>query len=372
MTKLRHIAALDGLRGAAILLVLGYHTVGYEQYGTSVVSRTIYLTARYGYTGVDLFFVLSGFLITRILVSSRNSESFYQIFYIRRMLRIFPLYYLAIVIAFFVLPLMAIYHPERGLGASFVSPSDQIWYWLNLSNFPTAFHPWHIPVLNHFWTLAVEEQFYLIWPTVVRRCPLRTLKKICAIGFFVPMLLRLVVPSFGPDFYYRITPFHMEGLLGGALLGLLDVTQSLERWRAWYPALLLSGCAGLFCAAIWPSSVFLTKGTVTFVALAFTGLVAVVLESGGRIAPVFSHPLLRRMGDYSYFMYVFHLMLIGIVSALLRHLGGLDRNLYVRAGASLAVCFTLGAVSHRFFEKPVLNLKRMLPASSDIHVSANT
>jgi len=362
----RHVAALDGLRGFAILAVLLFHTLGNDPFGTSLLAQTVYQITRWGYTGVDLFFVLSGFLITRILLWSRENENFYQVFYFRRLLRIAPLYYLAVVLVFFILPLIGLYHPERGLSMVFEPFSIQIWYWLNASNVPTAFHPMQVTLLSHYWTLAVEEQFYLVWPTIVRRFSIRTLKVVCVAGFLLPPVLRIsgVIPNMGENFYYRITPFHMEGLFGGALLGIFDVEGEIARWRKWFPFVAAAGVLGLVCAPIWPCRILL-NADLTFKALIYTGLVGLSLDSRRWTARVFSNGFLRRAGDYSYFMYVFHIIIIAAVTTFLRHVAGMAGSRVTRALASIAVCFALGALSHRFLEKPILRLKKYVrPRSS--------
>jgi peptidoglycan/LPS O-acetylase OafA/YrhL len=163
-----------------------------------------------GWLGVDLFFVLSGFLITSILLRARDTENYYKVFYARRALRILPLYYLALTLSLLT------------TRDHYTFPG-QLWFWLNLSNLATAFNPMLIPWLSHYWSLAVEEQFYLIFPAVVRRVRPAALFNLC-IFLIVSLLLVRNIPVVQTlnlhwsNLLYRLTPFRADTLCGGALL----------------------------------------------------------------------------------------------------------------------------------------------------------
>ena len=156
-----HVPALDGLRGAAILLVLLHHLINGDLPVHSLVGRTAFAIPRCGWAGVDLFFVLSGFLITGILLDQRGLPGYFRVFYARRALRIFPLYYGVLIIVFAILPHIRAF-PQDGL--RWLRP-EQIWFWTYTSNIRSAatgtiFNAPYL-MLNHFWSLAIEEQFYL-------------------------------------------------------------------------------------------------------------------------------------------------------------------------------------------------------------------
>lgn len=166
-----HLQELDGLRGFAILLVLCSHLVSLPPGGRSpFVDRLVGMILGLGWVGVDLFFVLSGFLITGILVQSRGGPHYFRNFYARRSLRIFPLYYLFLAIATFISPLLL--SPESIL----TLPKEHAWvYWLYLSNFggkPSE-------AFAHTWSLAVEEQFYLVWPAIVFFAKPVAMRRVC-------------------------------------------------------------------------------------------------------------------------------------------------------------------------------------------------
>ena len=170
-----HILALDGLRGIAILLVVFSHFVSNLRIPADGWAWPLVSIAHAGWAGVDLFFVLSGFLITGILVDARGSSTYFKSFYARRALRILPAYYGFLLAIFVVLPLL-----HLGAGDNYMlARQHQGWYWLHLTNVMMAIGelPGHGPYPSTlFWSLAVEEQFYLIWPAIVALCSTSTLR----------------------------------------------------------------------------------------------------------------------------------------------------------------------------------------------------
>jgi peptidoglycan/LPS O-acetylase OafA/YrhL len=170
------LPTLDGLRGVAILLVLLSHLTLYSEMSTTTLLDRAYQRATLaGWVGVDLFFVLSGFLITGILLDLKGSSRFFRTFYARRVLRIFPLYYAFLAIFYIALPQL-LSSKDQVLRLL----ADQKWYWLYLQNLQMARDGWPVPkYLAHFWSLAVEEQFYLIWPLGVLKYGRRGLIAVC-------------------------------------------------------------------------------------------------------------------------------------------------------------------------------------------------
>ena len=145
--------ALDGLRGFSILLVLFSHNFSFITF------------SKLFDTGVDLFFVLSGFLITDILLKTKKNKKFLQTFYIRRILRIFPIYYLSLV-AFLVL---APHFAQLKEQYSYYQ-NNQIFLWFYLQNWLPIIHPppfYHTQIFGHFWSLSIEEHFYIVWPFLI-------------------------------------------------------------------------------------------------------------------------------------------------------------------------------------------------------------
>lgn len=149
----QHISALDSIRGVAVLLVILFHC--YPTYITKL-----------GWLGVDLFFVLSGFLITGLLLDAKGKNNYYRNFIVRRTLRIFPLYYFALLLCLVIVPIVfkSLLPPDYGYYTA-----NQLWFWTYTQNwlFSKTGFPENL-TLVHFWSLAVEEQFYLFWPLFVR------------------------------------------------------------------------------------------------------------------------------------------------------------------------------------------------------------
>jgi peptidoglycan/LPS O-acetylase OafA/YrhL len=233
------VPALDGLRGLAILIVVLYHcrTVGRPP-------RAIASLFEIGWTGVDLFFVLSGFLITGILLDSRSASNYFSSFYARRVLRIFPLYYLALSLVL--------------LGGSLrLLPSGDhagtpAWYFIYAQNWKFV----DVPFLGHFWSLAVEEQFYFLWPLIVYLFPERRVLQIAIAGSVIAIPLRSVLLSSGinPNYIYWNTFTRMDALLMGAACACLlkeGWTEQLARHAKWL------WCVPLFTL---PALKFLLKG----------------------------------------------------------------------------------------------------------------
>src|SRR5205085_517803 len=208
VTSDRRILPLDGLRAIAIVLVLAFHFAPKQ--------------APFGWLGVDLFFVLSGFLITGILVRTRELPNRFRTFYARRALRIFPLYYAMLIVAFLVLPPVCALCRRPPV-------ADQLPYWLYYSNF--IGHTFHLPVsFGHFWSLAVEEHYYAVWPFVIFAAGPRRARMICALLIAIAIVWRFAFAVVGapPETTFGFTPARIDGLALGSLLSLIDL-QRLKR-----------------------------------------------------------------------------------------------------------------------------------------------
>ena len=157
------LSALDGVRAIAILLVIAHHAVAFVGEGSTGLERAVGAIAREGWIGVDLFLVLSGYLITGILLKTKSSKGYYRRFMMRRVLRIFPAYYVFVVVFFILLPRLFPDHPDLAM-----LPGQQAWYWSYLANVRIFLNGhWSALYVEHAWSLAIEEQFYLLWPWIV-------------------------------------------------------------------------------------------------------------------------------------------------------------------------------------------------------------
>src|SRR5882762_4814287 len=191
------IPVLDGLRGIAILLVMVYHFWFYGfAFGRQTILERMYShTAGVGWIGVDLFFVLSGFLITGILYDSRNDPHYYRVFYARRTIRIFPLYYAFLALFCGIVPMALgfLHHPE--VAPSHDSTTAKLFVWSYTLNWYEGFKGFSIvsASLQHFWSLSIEEQFYLAWPFLVLTLTRRRLLSLCGVLVLLAFVLRAVL-----------------------------------------------------------------------------------------------------------------------------------------------------------------------------------
>jgi peptidoglycan/LPS O-acetylase OafA/YrhL len=366
------VPALDGIRGVAILLVLLLHSMEFGGFTTrSAVDGAFNAVAKTGWVGVDLFFVLSGFLITGILYDTRQDRHYFRTFYVRRALRIVPVYY-----GFLALYML--------LGPSLL-PASQVprlswgglaWAASYLSNYPTGITGWGLlphPV-RHVWSLAVEEQFYLLWPLLIYKLPRRRLMGLCVAGVALAWGVRAVLVAAAlPIAAYVWTPARLGPLaMGGfAALAARDPgdLRTLTRWaRRAAPALLVLG-AGF---VLWRRSLSYTDPLVQLVGFDALGVLfacvivaSVTAAPGGLLERAVSHSLLRFFGRYSYATYLFHQPLIlalggaGLSAALVPAIWGSHWPGGVVFFA-LATLLSLGVslVSWHVWEKHFLRLKQ--------------
>lgn len=368
-----YLPALDGLRGVAVMLVIAYHSL------TGLRSASLGKLFQVGWAGVDLFFVLSGFLITRILVQTRGHGGYFRTFYARRALRIWPLYFLVLAFSFGVMgrvfPALA-FDAERYPLALYALYLQNLW----LTDFGPA-------PINVTWSLAIEEQFYLVWPLLVfflRNGQLRSLLWACVLLSPVARLAALWEGG-TPFQVYTMTLFRLDGLaLGGLLaLGVVDghaTADRLARWgrrlavpslvaafgvsiaffshgRAVHMATALEGAGGPHVRAL------LVAGVYTLWAVGFASLLAWVLSGrAGGLQAVLRWSPLRFVGQVSYGLYLFHALVIPAGAAYTRPLfyRFIPSSLAATALGLLfeyAMLLALTVVSWRCFERPLLRLK---------------
>lgn len=383
---------LDGLRGLAIALVMLYHTTQFA-FARGPLAEALVLVPSVGWSGVDLFFVLSGFLITGILLRSRRSSTYYRAFYARRVLRIFPLYYAVLVFFLIVVPRLGIFSAVNDLWQE-GSDRNGLWFWLYLSNLRVAWTgAWQHHALDITWSLAIEEHFYLLWPLVVRHCSERTLLRVCAATAVAALGLRvaLVAVDAAPFVAYVLTPARLDTLATGAALAILVRRHGLPALAPWARRVLPAALAGFaacylvaraglgaappaadFAAATEHALSFTTDPLIqtagyTLLCAVYGALLVVVLAApvGAAWARVFEWRWLRSFGTYSYALYLFHFF-VGILAAGLPYTPARNPQWFVPAQLALwatviAVSYGLARLSWVVLEAPMLSLKSRFP-----------
>jgi peptidoglycan/LPS O-acetylase OafA/YrhL len=357
----RHLAALDGLRGVAILLVLlhGFDVI-VSPAGIGHVLDTVF---DLGWIGVQLFFVLSGFLITGILLDTRQASGYYKSFFVRRVLRIFPLYYGVLFVAFVLLPLLV---PVEG-------GEHQFWLWIYLANFVAPFGL-GVPAFPHFWSLCVEEQFYLLWPFLVRHAGRRGVLALSTLLVFIAIGSRLYVrhrlgEPIGHGAAYMFTPCRMDALAIGALVAALLRGERSAGWIARRKPetfavggvlLLLAGAA---LGHLQRTGAMMQTFGYTLIALGFALVLMGALNRRSLPGRLLAWTPLCRCGTYSYGMYVFYAPLHLFVGLpLLTKLGAAPTLMEALAyeAAAIATTFGLAAISWHLYERRFLALKARL------------
>ncbi len=366
-----HHPGLDGLRGVAVLMVLAFHFLHIDGEG-GPAERAILSASGTGWAGVDLFFVLSGFLITGILLDARGGSGYFRAFYARRVLRIFPLYYAYLAVLFLAVPLL--------LPSLDVKPETQGWLWTYLGNVLFAREGGFAasPYTAHFWSLAVEEQFYLAWPLVVWVLPRRRLALVCLGLVAGAFALRFGIhrTTFNATAAYVLTPARMDALAMGALVAVA------AREPSWWPRVrrvapwLVAASAGAV-AVVWVHQGGLFGGDPVVQVWAFGPLaagfgallvLAVDPAPASRLSRILSRPWLRGAGKYGYGLYVLHypiflaLEAAGFTAlALASVLGSRIAGMAAFAAVAGAATFAAALLSWNLLERPFLRLKDLVP-----------
>lgn len=370
LNQRQHIPALDGVRGLAILLVLAFHSR--SVFELSQLPFLLYRLLDLSWCGVDLFLLLSGFLITGILLDSRQSAGYFRVFYLRRALRIFPLYF-AYLFLILVIARQAIWHLR---GADWWSSTDVTSYLTYLSNW-TSNHGIGEPYLSHLWSLAIEEQFYFVWPLIVWICPPKYLGWICATLAVLALGCRVYLGLRGEDIevMYRLTICRMDALALGALVavGSRHFRPQLDRW---VPPILSATVLGFVNVLLWMHSSYWNDPLLRTVGVSLLDVIFACLVfrlarmETGACAALFSSGILRSCGKYSYAIYLLHAVTFGPTAAWAHTLPLIGKYLYIPLFT--AITYGLAWISWRLLEQPFLRLKRHFPydaaARQEAHV----
>jgi len=320
------IEQLDGLRAIAILAVIMNHC----------------LAAPLLWVGVDIFFVLSGFLITGILLRrKRDGRNYYSGFYFRRLFRIQPAYIVSIIL----------------YGTFFTWRYFRPWpfYAFFGMNIHIFFYDW--PLGLPVWSLAVEEQFYLVWPSVVRYTTERTLLRLAILAVLFTPVLRFVAAHYvGSGAIYLLTPFRADLLCAGAALAILWEHRSarFERLcghRSWLGVILgFGGLAGLYAFPLFRlanNSPWAAAIDYSLSLIGSTSLLAWALAGSGLFYRLLTFKAMRYIGQISYMMYLVHQMVEILLS---HHMPRRDTLL-----PTLAITIAFASISWFVMERPLIN-----------------
>lgn len=352
-----HDPLLDGVRGLAILAVIIFHSSLIPV--QSFADKIVHGAALAGWAGVDLFFVLSGFLITRILIQTKESSNFFLNFYMRRILRIFPLYYLFLILVFYVFS---------------QSVSFEFTYWTFLSNILIGrLGHFQSPALDITWSLAVEEQFYLLWPFLVWSFKKEQLAKATLILFLISLASRLGLFFSGasPLKNYVLLVCRMDSLCAGAWLACRLDSLKPDFWKKKFYFLL--GIVG--CIFAWDVS--LDSPLMRTVGFSANALLAAALIGSlcNREIPIlnsfFGSRFFQTCGKYSFGMYLFHVPVVHwLFSQLDWGRGGLAQMLF--HCASVLATLLVAVIFYHGYEKHFLKLKKYFEVRPELVSSLPT
>jgi peptidoglycan/LPS O-acetylase OafA/YrhL len=377
---------LDGLRGAGLFLVMLVHfrTLEDPQPG-AWLEQIWHLGVDLAFVSLDVFFVLSGFLITRILVADRGSAGFFTRFYARRALRILPMYYGFLLAYFVLLPATAAWASQLTL-----TPWQHVFYWTHSTNVAAGLNDWLNPSnartgypfhhsTTHLWSLALEEQFYFLWPVLVHLLSTRALRHASiAVLIVAPLVRVLLVLTLGAESNaaYVLTPARIDGLALGSLMAV---------WAKEYSGLpvtrtQLAAAIGLTVSVI--VAIFLREGhlngaesavfqTVGLTASVYLGgaLVAASIVAGahGWWRRLFASRPLVKLGEVSYGTYIVHLPLMFVLdwSGVLSHPAD-NSGLFTEfrySGTLIVLSIACGTLTWHLYEKPWLRLAPRRPST---------
>ena len=335
---MKRLPQLDSVRGLAVLIVLMHNTDKYHYTG---------FVARFGWMGVDLFFVLSGFLITGILLDTKDSNGYFRRFYARRCLRIWPLYYFALLFMFVVVPWLRPSEAHR----IFEARSMPWWsYLVYLQNFLVPAITTATGLLGVTWSLAVEEQFYAVWPLVVRYFSAFQLRALTIALICFSPILRYFLVHRGFNVYPN-TFCRLDGIMMGALLALVFRSKTFTRevYVPWAWGVLL---IALPLALITSGRVQWAVYSLT--ALASVAFVYLALCSNQKwLQTILGSRFLIYTGTISYGIYL--LEKIPTDAAMSLHL---DRHPWLVLPVTVAATYGLSILSWSLLERPFLRLKR--------------
>ncbi len=345
---LKYYYNLDGIRGIAALMVVVFHF--FNDKNSAYLSNlvTYQKATEFGQHGVSLFFVLSGFVITRILIKTRKEAGYFSNFYKKRALRIFPLYYLFLFVIYFFFPLVSeAKTPELKL---------QVPYYFYLQNLTE--------ILNikssgpgHFWSLAVEEHFYLLWPLAIYLIHPKNIGKFIGICFLLIFVLKYFMLNNGLTINY-FTFTRVDQIMLGAYLAVLEYNDFFKKKGA-LKKMVLIGLSVIPIGAlsyIFSTHFYYLKEMTKYsiLGLFFFSLIGslVIMDKNNMVNRILSAKILQYLGRISYGIYVWHALALTILNRVF-----ILEILFLDLMLTLCLTIVLAHLSYFYFEKFFLNLK---------------
>jgi peptidoglycan/LPS O-acetylase OafA/YrhL len=352
---LKYIKDLDGLRTIAALMVIFAHFFTPHAFPDNPVLCKI---AGFGNSGVSLFFVLSGFVITRILLSSIHSKDYFKSFYIRRILRIFPLYYFALLCYYYIPYLASAFNIH--IGYEYPLNYTQIYFFTYLQNLAHTFN-WEASGPSHFWSLAVEEHFYILWPALVYFFYKRSTQKLIYATYaiiIIPIFIRFIMlhHNYGIDHF---TFTRIDQLSMGCLLAIFEKEGKLQKsYQKLYYIILFLGSA-LFVYCIFASELHTDTFKHTALGAIYFSVMALVIIYSPNNKTIFkflNFSIVQYLGRISYGIYVWHLIVLTTIIKFYKTPWAILNLLLV-----IVITVIVASLSYYLLEKPFLKLKRFFP-----------
>lgn len=362
-TTRSYFPGLDGLRGLAILSVMLYHFFD-SRFAIDQTSTWDLNPFRLGWVGVDVFFVISGFLITNILLCQKEHPHYFRNFFLRRTLRIFPLYF-GFLFLFFTLPsLLSFQMPHSWENLA----NRQEFFWFYLADLYTfCFNSWPELSLSHFWSLGIEEKFYLFWPFIIWFFSQTQLRWICVLLFILSISSKLFMLGYhenGILVNYTFPLCRLEGLAAGAYLAILQQRnkEAIQVKGQFWLFLILALYLGIYLFEKTLAPMTLSMQLIGFPLNAVVGffIVCSALRPDSLTTHLLNHKTLRLLGKYSYALYLLHLPLLGLITKF----NPISKNIHPIIFSALPFLLWLflsifcAWVSWTIWENPFLKLKQ--------------
>ncbi|HEX2847708.1 MAG TPA: acyltransferase [Chitinophagaceae bacterium] len=347
-----YVREFEGWRGIGIVFVMLAH-----YFPSLFIGSWIFM---------EMFFVMSGFLITGILMDAKSKPHYYTKFMGRRIVRVFPVYYFFLAIMFFVIP-------ASWLDLSYYR-DHQSWFWLYGQNWLYAIEGWPaVKGMHHLWSLAIEEQFYIVWPLVVLVFSSKGLVRFCIFLFFFSLIFRNTGMNMGfvMPFPYVATLGRMEGLVLGAIIAVLIRTDKSILEKLAFPVTIISGTLAVLMAFVAGTMMFQHPVhymvNYTLVDIFFAGMITMTLCDNQLkyFRKLLNHPLFVWLGVLSYSLYIFHYPIQNIVEynfqeSLQVATGSVIAAKLLSVGIAVVITFVVTYIVHKLIELPFWKLRKYI------------